>query len=60
MPTLPANVRKALYAIGLALTPLVVFYGLATEEEAALWFALFSAGLNGLALANTHAPDDVG
>ncbi len=50
--------RRWLYGVGLTLTPLAVFYGIATREEATLWFALFSAGLNGLALANTPTPRD--
>lgn len=49
--------RRWLYTVGLTLTPLVVFYGIATDEEAALWFALFSASLNGVALANVPDVD---
>lgn len=47
-------VRARIYRLLLALQPLVVAYGLASSERAALWVAVISAVLGtGLATANT-------
>lgn len=51
-----AKVRAYLYTIVVALSPIVVAYGIANQAEAGLWVALGGAILgisNGLALANT-------
>lgn len=46
--------RARIYRVLLALQPLVVAYGLASSERAALWVAVISAVLGtGLATANT-------
>lgn len=46
--------RARIYRLLLALQPLVVAYGLASSERAALWVAAISAALgSGLASANT-------
>jgi hypothetical protein len=46
--------RAYIYRILLALSPIVVFYGLATAEEVALWVALIANALGvALAVANT-------
>lgn len=46
--------RAYIYRILLALQPLVVFYGLATDQEAALWVGVISAVVGtGLASMNT-------
>ena len=46
--------RARIYRVLLALQPLVVAYGLASSERAALWVAVISAALGtGLATAHT-------
>lgn len=46
--------RAYIYRIVLGLSPLAVFYGLVTSEEAALWVALIANALGvTLAAANT-------
>lgn len=48
------NTRAWIYRVLLAVSALVVGYGLVTSEEAALWLAVAAAVLgNGLASANT-------
>lgn len=49
-----AKVRAWIYGVLVAAGPLAVFYGLATQEEVALWLGVAASALgNGLALANT-------
>lgn len=49
--------RRRLYIIAAAAVPLLVFYGVLTEESAPLWISLaasiLGAGAHGLAAANT-------
>lgn len=45
------DIRKRIYGILLASAPLVVAYGLATEQQVTLWIAFASAAL-GLAFNN--------
>lgn len=48
------QIRAYIYRIVLGLSPLAVFYGLATTQEAALWVALIANALSvGLAAVNT-------
>jgi hypothetical protein len=48
------STRAYIYRILLALQPLVVAYGLASESEAVLWVSVAAAVLgNGLAAKNT-------
>jgi hypothetical protein len=50
----PANARRWLYGVLVAAQPLVVAYGLTSNETAALWLSFSSAVLGlGLAAANT-------
>lgn len=52
------TVRAWIYRIILSAAPLVVFYGLLTQEAAALWVALVATLLgNGMAVANTTTKD---
>ena len=53
------QIRSALYAVLAAIAALVVAYGIATRDQAALWLALGSAMLNAAALmlARYHVPD---
>ena len=52
--------RAWIYRILLALQPLVVAYGVATETEAVLWVGVASAVLGtGLAAINTSTNPDV-
>lgn len=52
---IPEKYRKYAYAILVAAAPLAVLYGIASEEEVALWLGVVSAALgNGLAFANTR------
>lgn len=53
------EVRKALYGICLAAVPLLVFYGVISEDAAPLWIAMIGAVLApSLALANLTPKDD--
>lgn len=46
--------RAYVYRVLLALQPLVLFYGIASESEVALWLGVISAALGlGLATKNT-------
>ena len=57
---IPAHIRRQFYPIALAVSALAVAYGLATEEEAALWVSLVAAFLGtGLATANRPDGDNV-
>jgi hypothetical protein len=47
------EVRKSLYLISLAVIPLLVFYGVITEDSAPLWVALVGSVL-APTLALTH------
>jgi hypothetical protein len=48
------NVRKYVYAVLVALAPVVVYYGLAVDSEVALWIAVAEVVLgSGLATLNT-------
>jgi hypothetical protein len=48
------STRAYFYRVVLALQPLAVLYGLASEQEAVLWVGVVSAVLSaGLAAANT-------
>jgi hypothetical protein len=50
--------RAWVYGILIAAGPLLVFYGVFSEAELALWLGVASAALgNGLALANTPVKD---
>lgn len=52
------KVRAWIYRIILSAAPLVVFYGLMTQEAAALWVALVATLLgNGMAAFNTSTKD---
>ena len=52
------EIRARLYPILLALSALATFYGLASDEEAALWVALVFAVIgNGTAVAYTRPVD---
>lgn len=52
------TVRAWIYRIIVSAAPLVVFYGLMTQEAAALWVALVATLLgNGLAVMNTSTKD---
>ncbi len=54
-------VRARVYRVLLALQPLVVAYGLASSERAALWVAVITAVLGtGLATANTSTKPQEG
>jgi hypothetical protein len=54
MPTIPEHVRAWVYRVLTAAQPLIVAYGVTTNETAALWLAFASAVLGlGLAAANT-------
>lgn len=44
------QLRQAIYTVLAAAVPLVVAYGLVTQDQAALWLALASAVLNAAAL----------
>lgn len=47
-------VRAWVYRVSLFVIPLLIFYGVLDEQEAALWAALLAGMLNqGLAVANT-------
>lgn len=51
--------RAYIYRILLGLSPIVVFYGWATAEEAALWLALIANALGvSLAAFNTSTKTD--
>lgn len=51
--------RAYIYRILLGASPIVVFYGLATAEEVALWIALVANVLGiSLAVANTSTKGD--
>jgi hypothetical protein len=50
------KVRAYIYSVGVAAGPLVIFYGLATAQEVALWLGFGGTALalpSALALANT-------
>lgn len=54
------NVRKYLYGVMVASSPVVVYYGLVTAEEAGLWLAFGGIALgatNSIALANLPAKE---
>lgn len=52
--------RAYIYRIVLGLSPIAVFYGLVTSEEAALWVALIANALGvSLAAANTSTKADM-
>lgn len=52
--------RAYIYRIVLGLSPIAVFYGLVTSEEAALWVALIANALGvSLAAANTSTKADL-
>jgi hypothetical protein len=54
-------VRARVYRVLLALQPLVVAYGLASSEQAAMWAAVITAVLGtGLATANTSTKPQEG
>lgn len=56
------NTRRWLYIVAAAVVPLLVFYGVITEDSAPLWIALaasvLGAGANGLAAANVPTSSD--
>lgn len=45
------NNRKRLYGVLIAVAPLVVYYGIATQQEVTLWVAVVTAAL-GMAYNN--------
>lgn len=47
--------RKSLYVISLAVIPLLVFYGVITEDAAPLWIALI-ASVPAPSMALAHMP----
>jgi hypothetical protein len=58
-PTMNEATRAWIYRILLAIQPLVVAYGVATETEAVLWIGVASAVLGtGLATFNTSTSPD--
>lgn len=53
------QVRRYVYAVALSLGPVVLFYGLATAQEVAMWAGVLGTVLGvpqGLALVNTPKP----
>jgi hypothetical protein len=55
-----AHIRAYIYALMVAASPVAIYYGIATLEEAGLWIAFGGVALgvtNGLALANTGKRD---
>lgn len=56
------HVRKYIYAILIAIGPIVTFYGLASHEEVALWLGVGATVLavpgNSLALKNINREDE--
>ncbi|WP_166985226.1 phage holin [Canibacter zhoujuaniae] len=52
--------RQLIYRLSIALTALLVIYGVLTEEQAAAWIGLVAVGLGvpGLALSNMSPDDD--
>lgn len=48
------KVRAYIYRILLAVSPVVAFYGLLTQEELALWLGVASTVLNILPVMNTN------
>jgi hypothetical protein len=59
-PIMNEATRAWIYRILLALQPLVVAYGVATEEQTVLWVGVASAVLGtGLATLNTSTSPDV-
>ena len=57
--TMNQSTRAYIYRIVLGFSPIAVFYGLVTSEEAALWVALIANALGvGLAAANTSTKVD--
>ncbi len=51
--------RAYIYRVLLGLSPIVVFYGIVTAEEAALWLALIANALGvTLAAFNTSTKDN--
>lgn len=56
---LPRNIRVWVYGIAIPLLPLLVFYGVISENAAPLWLAAIGGVLTpGLALANVPKRDD--
>lgn len=59
---IPEHVRAYIYRVLTYVSPIVVFYGLATIQEAGLWLTLAGAILglsNGLAAMNTSTSKPV-
>lgn len=59
---IPEHVRAYIYRVLTYVSPIVVFYGLATIQEAGLWLTLAGAILglsNGLAAMNTSTAKSV-
>lgn len=54
---LTAARRRRLYEVALAAVPLLVFYGVASEQEVALWIAVLASVL-GTSVARGHVHDD--
>ena len=50
--------RAYIYRILLAVSPLVAFYGLLTQEEITLWLGVASTALNILPVMNTSIKDN--
>jgi hypothetical protein len=56
---LTETTRAYIYRVLLGLSPIVVFYGIVTAEEAALWLALIANALGvTLAAFNTSTKDN--
>jgi hypothetical protein len=52
------KVRASLYALGVAVFAILGVYGIATQEQAAVWLGALGALLNVLAVVNVPRSDD--
>lgn len=46
------KLRAALYSVGIAVGSVATAYGLASDQQIAVWLGVFSAALNLLAVVN--------
>lgn len=58
MSFLTPKVRAALYSLGIAAGAVLSVYGMATDEQVAVWLGAFSSLLNVLAVANVPRGGD--
>lgn len=52
------KIRAYIYRVLLAISPVVAFYGLLTQEEVTLWLGVASTVLNILPVLNTSTKTD--